>query len=843
MDTFIKLLTVSFLCLGCSNLLIAEEIDHVLAIKGLRYADAKAGQELFNLHCVACHGREGKLAIHPLARKFAADEFKYGSDPYSIWKTISYGNGFMFRWDAVLSAWERYQLTHYINELIIKKYNPGQLVELDEKYFSGLPERAAADAKAQEANKQKVQVAVGMVDGTQAKSMDYGPFMQHSVCYGEIKNKNAEYFEDTTEKAMIVDVPGDLVFAYDASLVSVSGIWKGKIANAENTNYMSYKGGRPLIPGGVVLYNNVDAPCWAVDTPDNQKKENIKYLGHYLHGDLVVLKYKVGDREILETPVASDDGKVFYRSLMVGSGKMTLYLQFSDKHHGAARLFGGMKVELHNKGTLVRIPPSRSSQILSVPVGDLNRPIGNEDDFVIPDFDKLTKGGPRRWPSEIQTVVEPGENINGYALDILTVPLANPWGCWMRTTAIDFFDDGRMAVSTLNGDVWIVAPEKDNPNAMSWSRFASGMYEPLGLKVVKGEVYVRGRDRITKLHDLNKDGEADFYESFYEDPAQIGPSYHAFVYDLQTDKNGYFYYSQSGYKSPLEGAVVKLSSDGKNASFVGTDLRNPNGMGAIPSKRWITIADNPSGKAVYNGFTLAREGAFYGYEKNRTQPMLVVLPAKEDSSSGGQCESDADWGPLGGSVIHTSYSRCAAFYCFLQDVKPFPNGFAVKFPFEMRSGLMRPRVNPVDSQVYIVAQKGWDTKGQIDGVIYRIRRTEDPAACLVNAKATTTGIELLFGVDLDKDSISLKNFKGEKIPDKMKDVVVTPVKITKVELLNPCTVLLEIEDIEKETLDYRTNENDGSYRINPAISLSYTLKAKSGTTIEQTVHATINSLP
>ena len=820
-----------------------EELDHVETIKTLRYADAKAGQELYNLHCVSCHGQEGKLAINPLARRFAADEFKFGADPYSIWKTISYGNGLMFRWDAVLTAKERYQLTYYITELIIKKYNPGQLVELDEEYFAGLPEKAAADAKAQEANKQKVQVAVGMVDGSGGKNMDYGPFMQHSVSCGEIKNKNAEYFEDTTEKAMIVDLPGDLVFCYDAVLMSVSGVWKGDIANAEKTNYTSYKGSRPLIPGGEVLYRNIDTPCWAVDTPDNQKQENIKVLGHYLHEDQVILKYKVGGREILETPGASKDGKVLYRSLQVGSGDRTLYLLVSEKQGGAVRLLGGPKLVHHDKGMLVKIPPSKGSQTLSVPVGELKRKVGNDDDFVIPDFEELTKGGPRRWPTDVQTVVDPGENNNGYALDILTVPLANPWGSWMRTTAIDFFEDGTIAVCTLSGDVWIVKTNEDNPNALTWSRFASGMYEPLGLRIVKDAIHVRGRDRITKLHDLNDDGEADYYESFYEDTEQIGPSYHAFVYDLQTDKNGYFYYSQSGYKSPLEGAVVKVSSDGKYASFVGTDLRNPNGLGYIPSKGWVTITDNPSGRAVFNGFTIAKEGVHYGYEKNRTQPMLVVLPAVEDSSSGGQCESNQDWGPLGGSVIHTSYSRKNAFYCFLQDLKPFPNGFAVKFPFELKSGLMRPRVHPKNGDVYIVAQKGWDTSGQIDGVIYRFRKTGKPTSMIVKAEATSTGIQVTFGSDLDAGSVNPESVSAERIPDKKKKEGENyEVELGQIKLLDSKTIHVEIVDFEKEKLENRTNQ-DGSYNVKPAISLTFDVKTKDGASIQQTVHATINSLP
>ena len=95
----------------------------------------------------------------------------------------------------------------------------------------------------------------------------------------------------------------------------------------------------------------------------------------------------------------------------------------------------------------------------------------------------------------------------------------------------------------------------------------------------------------------------------------------------------------------MTGAVVKVGSDGQSAEFIGTDLRNPNGMGVGGPKDWITVADNPSGKAVYNGFFLAKR-AKYGYQKSRTVPMLVRLPASVDSSSGSQCWSNPmSWGP------------------------------------------------------------------------------------------------------------------------------------------------------------------------------------------------------
>ena len=70
----------------------------------------------------------------------------------------------------------------------------------------------------------------------------------------------------------------------------------------------------------------------------------------------------------------------------------------------------------------------------------------------------------------------------------------------------------KFAVCSISGDVWRVSGVDDKLDHLKWRRFATGLNQPLGIKVVKDEVYVLGRDQITRLHDLNGDGEADFYE-------------------------------------------------------------------------------------------------------------------------------------------------------------------------------------------------------------------------------------------------------------------------------------------------------------------------------------------
>lgn len=815
------LLNLSLLLAGSWNL-VGEELsfDHVSAIQRLQPSDIAAGKQLYTLHCASCHGADGALALNPLARKFASDPLKFGTDPYALWKTISYGNGLMFRWDGILDPTQRYQIVHFLRESILKPNNPSQYFKTTADFYQALPARAQADAEMADAQTPTVDLAPGLIDGSGGTRMQYGPFLQYAVAYGPIKDKNAAHIENTTEKALMVALPDGFVICYDTARLSISGIWKGdKLADTQDTHHTSYKGSRPMMPSGELLYHHVDAIGWTGGTR--------RFRGHFLYGDRVVLHYAVGDRAILEMPSLGEDDTL-HRSFEIGPGRDAITCLFAHDTEP------------------VSFPPSEQSHVhrFAFHPGKAPTKATNPDKTL----NSYLKGGPRRWPQTVQTHVTMGEAVNGYAADELAVPLANPYGSWMRLTALDFFTDGRIATSTLSGDVWIVSWEDENPSVLTWSRFASGLYEPLGLRVVDDKVYVRGRDRITRLHDLNADGEADYYESFYEDTNEIGASYHAFSYDLQVDTNGYFYFAQGAYKSPLEGGVVRVSPNGGQSEIIAHDFRNPNGLGVGPNG-WITVADNPSAVAIYNGFALVKPGGSYGFERERTEPMLVVLPASVDSSSTSQCWTDPKrWGPLSGAIIHTSYSRHVAFYCLTQDLDPHPNGFAIQLPFVFRSAPMRSQVHPLDGQLYIACKRGWDTNAPLDGAIYRLRHTGDRCHWIRQAAATPNGIQLTFASPLDPSSIP-DHFTYVREPDKPTEgKPLTNHQTGTVSLRDPRTLEIIIPGIERERLEARTERDPETGKVtrvivHPAISLQVKARAADGTPINQVVHATINALP
>ncbi|MCK5944860.1 MAG: hypothetical protein KAI24_22925, partial [Planctomycetes bacterium] len=163
----------------------------------------------------------------------------------------------------------------------------------------------------------------------------------------------------------------------------------------------------------------------------------------------------------------------------------------------------------------------------------------------------------RRWGEPIVTEGVRGSDDGPFAVDTITIPFENPFGSRMRTGAFDFFSDGRAAVSTWNGDVWVVSGIDDDLDRLEWRRFATGLFDPLGLRIVDDVVYVHGRDGLTRLIDSNEDGEADRYENF-NNQVYITPAFHEFAFDLQTDQDGNFYFSKGAPVNPGGRGFMKI---------------------------------------------------------------------------------------------------------------------------------------------------------------------------------------------------------------------------------------------------------------------------------------------
>jgi hypothetical protein len=679
---------------------------------------------------------------------------------------------------------------------------------------------------------------------------------------------------------------------YDTEQMRVAGAWFGKpIAFTADKNM------GPTVEGEM-LFATKPGPGWAKDGKWDDPREGKEgplprdwahYKGLYLHGDKVVLSYTVGDMDVLEMPdVIEEDGlTTVTRTFNVGPTKKphVLLIQATDYEPKGYRdptesIIWTEKetqfiVYLKDGAKRKMIQDSAKRLILDVPA----MPKGGKftvsqtrvapktpkeviwDRFLtsrsapIEDLTPLIKGGPPRWNDTLETTGLLGDAKAGpYTIDQIHLPEKNPWNASIRFAGLDFFPDGRAALCTWDGDVWIVSGLDESLKKVRWKRFASGLHAPLGLKIINGIIFVAGRDQVTKLHDLNNDGEADFYENFNND-AGLTLQRHEFVMDLQTDKEGNLYYCRSGHyiqsKRGDNCVIYKLSPDGKKLEKLARGFREPNGMSIGPDGTMI-VADNEGNGIPQTPIYRLLPGRDYGFTPSTTgkpddgrfklqEKPIVWLGPKVDTSAGGQVwapvahtsgSQGKSWGPLSGKLLHTSYGNCGLFHLMIDKTADAWQGAVWKFPLTFNSGIMRARFHPIDGQLYLCGLRGWGTSAVKDGQFCRVRFTGKSAPIPVSYRAVKGGLEFTFSDPLDKATAEDdENWAGtwtsalKKTPSakELQEMPITAVRLS----------------ADRKAVTIGLDKT----RAVPNFALQYRIKAADGSTVSGELHGTIHRVP
>jgi hypothetical protein len=343
-----------------------------------------------------------------------------------------------------------------------------------------------------------------------------------------------------------------------------------------------------------------------------------------------------------------------------------------------------------------------------------------------------------------------GLETGPFAVDTLTLPYDNPYQALLFASGVDFTADGAGYVCTIHGDVWRVTGIDAGLQSLRWKRVASGLFQPLGLKVRSDQVYVLGKDRITRLDDLNRDGVTDFYATFYDGIAtSLGG--HDYVTCLEVDQEGRFYYADPQ-------GVHRVSADGKSAQTLASGFRNPNGMGASPDGRVITVAPQQGTWTPTSEIAEIRPGGWYGFggpKADHNPPLgrdwpLCWIPHTVDNSSGSQAWiPQGQWGDLGGQMMHLLWGRCGMMLVLRDTHGAVAQGAVVPLPVKFLSGPNRATFRAQDSSLYIAGSTGWQTSAVKDGAVQRVRRTGKPLRSPVGWKQDGASLEFTFSEKLD----------------------------------------------------------------------------------------------
>jgi hypothetical protein len=687
---------------------------------------------------------------------------------------------------------------------------------------------------------------------------------------------------------------------YDTEHLRVAGAWLGK-----PITFTADKNMGPTVEGEM-LFATRPGPGWA-DPRERRRPQGVSdwddprdgktgplprdwadYKGLYLHGDRVIVHYTVGDMGVYETPsvIHEADCTVIVRTFRYGPSRLRHKLQLFET---PPKLIGNVyNGKLGDEPVIILETKSAngaaSAGVMGLPDAQFTweagraymtiSPTENGGRFIVfqfakafsaprkldnatlgkllkthdIDLGKLRYGGPPRWTETLETTGIRGDDKAGpYAVDQIKLPEKNPWNASIRFAGLDFFSDGRAALCTWDGDVWIVSGLDDSLKKIRWKRFAAGLHAPLGLKIINGIIHVAGRDQITKLHDLNNDGEADFYENFNNDPS-LTLQRHEFVMDLQTDKDGNLYYCRSGHyiqsKRGDNCVVYKISPNGKKIEKFASGFREPNGM-AIGPDGTMTVADNEGNGIPQTPIYHLKQGANYGFTpsltgkpdegtwKLREQP-IVWLGPKVDASAGSQVwvPDKKDWGPLAGKLLHTSYGNCALFHLMIDKAGDPWQGAVWKFPLSFESGIMRARFSPTDGQLYVCGLRGWSTSAVKDGQFARVRCTGNQTPIPVAYRVLKTGLEFTFSQILDKAATEdADNWAGtwtealKKTPTakELQEMPITSVRLA----ADRKTVTIALDKL----------------RAVPNFALQYRIEAADGTKISGELNGTIHRVP
>ncbi len=322
-----------------------------------------------------------------------------------------------------------------------------------------------------------------------------------------------------------------------------------------------------------------------------------------------------------------------------------------------------------------------------------------------------------------------------------------------------------------------------DPSEVVVTRIAGDLFEPTGLCVVDGVLYVAQRKAVTRLLDLDGDGFFETHQTVGE--GWEGWNYHQFAFGL-VHKDGKFYTALStamappgwegmehnaGPNGPMRGGIVEIDPQTGDTRVIAGGTRTPNGLGLGPDGSLIYL-DNQGTWMPANQFSEVIPGRFYGhYNWTRLVPKLadrfpegghpsefadrprtpasILMPQNEVNNSPTEPLTILD-GPYRGQMLVGELTAGGIRRVALERVEGQLQGALFRFTQGLESGVNRMAWGP-DGSLYvggIGAGGNWNWRGTQFG-LQRLTPNGRAVFEMHSVTATPDGLRVVFTRPVD----------------------------------------------------------------------------------------------
>lgn len=364
-----------------------------------------------------------------------------------------------------------------------------------------------------------------------------------------------------------------------------------------------------------------------------------------------------------------------------------------------------------------------------------------------------------------------------YAIEKVKIPDS----IMLEVGGMDFLPDGRLAVCTRRGEVWLIS---NLAGETTYTLFTRGLHEPLGLAARDGSIYVSQRGEMTRLEDTNGDDRADVFETVYELP--LTGNYHEYHYGPLFRPDGTMLATlnvgwEGGGVSRVPWRGWMMGNNNKDNRLIpyAAGLRSPAGFGTNMEGD-VFIAENQGDWIGSGRITHLEKGDFAGHKASLNwadQPGSEVTVKPEEITDDYKTmyaakaklpglklpavwlphgilgvstaaiiadRTDGGFGPFAGQVFVSDQGQSKIMRVAMEKINGEYQGAVFPFREGFSSGLLR--MNFDENNVLYAGQtaRGWYATGGKPFALEGLRWTGKTPFEMHNIRATAEGFDLVF---------------------------------------------------------------------------------------------------